>query len=236
MDWPVIKKSPAGGKGNEVLADYDAARRSFTWDDARRALAGLPGAAGLNIAYEAVDRHVDGGRGDRIALRSIGKARAPRDCRYGDLADLSNRFANALKSLAVGPGDRVFTLLGRVPELYVAALGTWKCRAVLSPLFSAFGPAPIKARMAIAEPSVLVTTARLYGRKIAPIRAELPFLNHVILVGGGEGGHDFDGLLSAASGGPCYSPFHKRHDRASERRHARPCRRNRPPYDGALRP
>jgi acetyl-CoA synthetase len=198
MDWPVIRKRRAGEACPSALADYEEARRSFTWEGARRALAGLPG-GGLNIAYEAVDRHLAEDRGQRVALRSIGKGRAAKDYSYSDLAELSNRFANALKSLGIGAGDRVFTLLGRVPELYVTALGTWKCRTVLSPLFSAFGPAPVKARMAIAEPSVLVTTSRHYERKIRPIRTDLPFLKHVILVGGGDGGHDFDRLVSGAS-------------------------------------
>ena len=198
MDWPVIKKRPDASKSAPVLADYGEGRRSFTWEEARRALAGLPGDAGLNIAYEAVDRHVAGGRGDRVALRWIAKERATRNYTYGELAQLSGRFANALKALGVGPGERVFTLLGRVPELYVAALGTWKRGAVFCPLFSAFGPSPVKARMLIAEPAVLITTRRLYERKIAPIRGELPFLKHVILAGGGAGGHDFDALIAAA--------------------------------------
>jgi acetyl-CoA synthetase len=92
----------------------------------------------------------------------------------------------------------VFTLLNRVPALYVSALGTWKRGAVLSPLFSAFGPEPVKARMAIAEPKALVTTARFFARKVQPILSELPFLKTIILVGGGEGGVDFDALLAAS--------------------------------------
>jgi len=199
MDWPIIRKQIRRVTRPPILADYDEAQRTFTWEHAREALAGLPGGRGFNIAYEAVDRHVADGHGDRIALRSIAKGRAAKVYRYSDLAELSNRFANALKSLGLGPGDRVFTLLGRVPELYVAALGTWKCRAVLSPLFSAFGPAPVKARMTIAEPSILVTTPRLYERKVHPIRSELPFLRHVVFVGGDGSEHDFDRLVSASS-------------------------------------
>ncbi|HVC16246.1 MAG TPA: AMP-binding protein, partial [Rhodanobacter sp.] len=94
------------------------------------------------------------------------------------------RFASALNDLGVQRGERVFTLLGRVPALYVAAFGTWKHRAVLCPLFSAFGPEPIAARMAIAEPTVLVTSAQLFRRKIVPILGQLPCLRHVILVDG----------------------------------------------------
>ena len=198
MDWPVISKHPSAAKHPANLADYDEAHSSFTWEAARQRLAGLPHGRGLNIAYEAVDRHVAEGRGDRVALRWIAKERATKNYTYSELAELASRFANALKALGVGPGERVFTLLGRVPELYVTALGTWKRGAVFCPLFSAFGPSPVKARMLIAEPTVLVTTTRLYERKIAPIRAELPFLKHVILVGGGADGHDFDTLIAAA--------------------------------------
>ena len=81
-----------------------------------------------------------------------------------------------LQSLGVGKGDRVYALLGRVPELYVAALGTLKNRSVFCPLFSAFGPEPIRARMTIGQAKVLVTTQPLYQRKVAAIREQLPDL------------------------------------------------------------
>ncbi len=184
--------------GAPNLPDYDEARATFTWEAAARDLAGLPG-GGLNIAYEATDRHVRDGRGDRIAIRWLRRNGGHVEFTYGDLADASNRFADALAGLGIGPGDRVFTLLGRVPALYIAVLGIWKRGAVLSPLFSAFGPEPIRARMSIARPRAIVTTARYFERKVKPVLADLPFLEHVILVGGGEGGVDFDALLDKAS-------------------------------------
>ncbi|MCE5232391.1 MAG: acetate--CoA ligase [Mizugakiibacter sp.] len=186
-----------GDEGAPNLANYAEACHAFRWDAARAELAGLPG-GGINIAHEAVDRHVAEGRGDRVALRLIARDWRVRDIRYAELATLGSRFAHALETLGVGRGERVFTLLGRVPELYVAALGTWKRGAVLCPLFSVFGPEPIRARMAIAEPAVLVTTAQLYRRKVAPIRDQLPYLRTVILVDGGEGGLDWKTLLDAA--------------------------------------
>lgn len=198
MTWEIIRKPARGGAPLANLADYDAYVRTFSWAETEKQLAGLPG-GGLNIAYEAVDRHVASGQGNRIALRSIAKSRLPRAFSYRELSELSNRFASALSGLGISPGERVFTLLGRVPELYISALGTWKRGAVLSPLFSSFGPDPVKARMLIARPSVLVTTQRLYDRKIAANRAELPFLKQVILVGGGDGGEDFQSLLQAAN-------------------------------------
>ncbi|MBZ0259762.1 MAG: acetate--CoA ligase [Hyphomicrobiales bacterium] len=169
------------------------------WDGARRELAELPGGHGLNIAHVAVDQHVLQGNGQRIAIRWIGSGGSKRDISYLELSQAASRFANVLRDLGICSGDRVFSLLGRIPELHVTALGTWKRRAVFCPLFSAFGPEPVKARMLIAKPAVLVTTSRLFARKIQPILSELPFLKHVILTDGGSGGLDFTALLAAAS-------------------------------------
>ncbi len=199
MPNEIIVKAAKSGVPSPNLTDYDAIRQAFTWDAATAELASLPGGSGINIAYEAADRHVDAGDGGRVALRWIRQDRSTREYTYRDLKDLSARFANTLKDLGAERGEKVFSLLGRVPELFVSALGTWKCGAVFCPLFSAFGPEPIKARMRIAGASVLVTTERLFRRKVAPVLPELTSLRHVILVGGGEGGHDFDSLIGSAS-------------------------------------
>jgi acetyl-CoA synthetase len=143
-------------------------------------LDGLPG-GGLNIAHEAVDRHVAKGRGGRTALVWLDKDGDVHAYSYSELAELSNRFAAVLLSLGVARGERVFALLGRVPELYVAALGTWKLGAVFCPLFSAFGPEPIRARMAIGTARALVTTEPLYRKKLMPWRADMQHLTHVLL-------------------------------------------------------
>jgi acetyl-CoA synthetase len=171
--WPVAPN----------LLDYERAAAEFSWDAARAALDGLPGGRGLNIAHEAVDRHAAGPLRDRLALRFLGKGGGRRDFTYGELAEATSRFAGALRALGVGKGDRVFALLGRVPELYVAALGTLKNGSVFSPLFSAFGPEPIRARLDLGGGKVLVTTEGLYRRKVAGIRAALPALEHVLLAG-----------------------------------------------------
>jgi acetyl-CoA synthetase len=157
---------------------------SITWDAARRELDGLPGGRGLNIAHEAVDRHAAGPGADRVAFRWLRRDGTVVDATYEDLRRQTNRFANALGELGVDPGDRVFTLAGRIPELYVAALGTLKHRSVLSPLFANFGPEPIRERLARGDARVLVTTAVLYRRKVAAIRDQLPALEHVIVVDG----------------------------------------------------
>ena len=76
----------------------------------------------------------------------------------------------------------MFSLLGRVPDLYAAALGSLKYGAVFSPLFSAFGPEPVRQRLALGDARVLVTTEALYRRKVEALRAGLPGLAHVLLV------------------------------------------------------
>ncbi|HRD50650.1 MAG: acetate--CoA ligase [Candidatus Competibacter sp.] len=189
-----------GEPSPNVAAAATAPADSF-WAVARSELEGLPG-GGLNIACEAVDRHVQAGRGATVALRWRGKNGERRDFSYADLAGLSNRFANMLRRLGVGKGDRVCTLAGRIPELYIAALGTLKAGAVFCPLFSAFGPEPVRVRLSKSRARVLVTTALLYQRKVRAQRNDLPDLAQVLLADGGgaePGVHSFQALLDAES-------------------------------------
>ena len=118
-----IRKQRGGFTVAPNLLNYDAVCAAFSWNDARRELDGLP-AGGLNIAHETIDRHAAGALRGRVAMRWLGKDGETRDFTYGDLRELTNRFANVLASLGVVAGDRVYGLMGRVPELYVAALGT----------------------------------------------------------------------------------------------------------------
>ena len=187
------------------MADYDAERATFSWDAARRSLDGLPGGRGLNIAHEAVDRHLAGPRADAAALRFVTRSSEVSQLTYRDLAALTNRFANALRSLGVRREDRVFVLTGRVPALYVAVLGALKNTNVVAPLFSAFGPEPIRQRLALGDARVLVTTDALLRRKVAGLLDSLPGLEDVIVVGGGGPRTigatrvwDYDELLLAA--------------------------------------
>ena len=165
------------------MEDYETERSTFTWEAARLALDGLPGGRGLNIAHEAVDRHASGPRRDHVALRCIARDGTRSDITYGALAERSSRFANVLAGLGVGPGERVFVLAPRRPELYVTVLGTLKARSVLCPLFSAFGPEPIRQRLELGDGRVLVTTPALYRHKVAAVRDRLPGLRHVLLMG-----------------------------------------------------
>lgn len=200
MTWkPIRKRRSPQIRPN--LDDYERACRAFSWDQARAELSGLPGNRGLNIAYEAVDRHAAGSLYSATALRCVDRHDEVTELTYGDLRRQTNRFANLLCALGVGQGDRVFSLLGRVPELYVTVLGTLKNVSVLSPLFSAFGPEPIRERLRIGDARVLVTSEALYRRKIAGIRDRLPGLKHVLVVGdtAPEGTMPFHESLAAAS-------------------------------------
>ncbi len=182
MPWPPIAKDPRELRLRPNLADYAAERARFSWEEAERSLTGLPRGRGLNIAHEAVDRHAAGPRAARVALRWLGKRGEARDISYAELRAETSRFANLLVRLGVAPGERVFSLTGRIPELYAAALGTLKRGAVFCPLFSAFGPEPIRQRLALGRGRVLVTSERLYRRKVEALRSALPDLEHVLLV------------------------------------------------------
>lgn len=179
MEWPVIRKRPEDYAGANLL-DYGQAVSAFSWDAARSLLGGLPD-GGLNIAHEALDRHVLAGHGGKLALRWIGRDNYIQDFSYESLRAAASRFANVLAQRGIVRGDRVFSLLGRTPELYFAALGTLKNGSVFSPLFSAFGPEPVKARMSIGQAKALVTSEALYRRKVEPLRRELTSLKHVFL-------------------------------------------------------
>jgi acetyl-CoA synthetase len=202
--WAPIGKRAIPGASAPNLRDYDRAWAEFSWEDARRRLTGLPGGGGLNIAHEAIDRHTAGLHGNRLALRWISRGGTRRDFTYDDLRSATNRFANVLTTIGVRRGDVVATLAGRIPGLYVAALGALKNGSVYTPLFSAFGPEPIVSRLAIAGARLLVTTDTLYRKKVEPVRHRLPALEHVLLVRETSAAlppstRDFNELLAAAS-------------------------------------
>ena len=181
------------------MPDYAATYGSFSWNTAHAMLDGMPDGH-LNIAHEAIERHVADGHGAQIAMRWIAKSGARTDYTYAELSRLTNQFANVLRARQFKKGDKVYALLGRVPELYIAALGTLKAGCVFCPLFSAFGPEPIQARMEIGGANALLTSTRLYERKVAGIRASLPELNEVFTVDGAtRGTTDLKPLLETAS-------------------------------------
>jgi acetyl-CoA synthetase len=182
MSFPVIRKSPSNDRSPFHLGDYDRIRAEFTWERVRAELGIDAADVNFNLAFLAVDRHARGPIADRTALRWLGKDGSLKTFSYVDLARQSNRLANVLRTLGLGKGDSVFSLLGRIPELYFTALGTLKNTSVFCPLFSQFGPEPIWQRLHRGDGKLLVTTAALYDKKVAALRERLPQLKTVLLV------------------------------------------------------
>jgi acetyl-CoA synthetase len=207
-----LRKEPAPGRVAPNLRDYAVECARFRWEDAARALDGLPEGGGLNIAHEAVDRHAAGPLAARPALRWLPRRGPAVELSYAELSARSSRFANALAALGVTAGERVFALLPRIPDLYVAALGTLKLRAVFCPLFSAFGPEPVRQRLALGAGRVLVTSERAWRRKVEGIRGTLPALRHVLLAARESAGApppgtlDLDTLLAGAASRHAIAP------------------------------
>lgn len=182
MDRPsIIHKDPAQQRLVPNWTAYEDGRHRFNWKKECLMLAGLP-SGGLNMGFEAVDRHAAGVLRYHVALRFLSRTSPAIDLSYADLARQTNRFANVLQGLGIGQGDRLFLLAGRIPELYVALLGALKNGTVVTPLFSAFGPEPIATRVQLGAGQVLVTTDTLYQRKVCQIRAQMPSLRHILLV------------------------------------------------------
>jgi acetyl-CoA synthetase len=202
MRTPVIHKDPTTLRVRPHLTA--AARAGFSWGGVRAELAGLPGGA-LNIAHEAVERHACGPNAGRVAIRWLGADGNTLQFTYADLSALTNRFAQALAGIGAARGDRLFLLLPRVPELYIAALGAMKAGVVVSPLFSAFGPEPIATRINLGSGRFLLTTRELYERKVAAIRTQMPTLQTVLIAGAASadeappGTQPLNPLLDAAS-------------------------------------
>src|SRR5512133_2900271 len=182
MERPAVIHKDAARQGPAPnWTAYDEERSRFSWSQARLALQGMPG-GGLNMGFEAVDRHAAGVLRYHAALRFVSRDAPARELSYAELARQTNRFSNVLQSLGMGMGDRLFLLAGRIPELYVALLGALKNGTVVTPLFSAFGPEPIATRIQLGAGQVLLTTDTLYQRKVRQMRAQMPSLRHVLLV------------------------------------------------------
>ncbi|OBG67169.1 MULTISPECIES: acetate--CoA ligase [unclassified Mycobacterium] len=195
----VIRKTATDFSVRPNLTDYEHERAQFHWSDVPDPCEGM-GPGLCNIAYAAVDRHTAGPAATRTALRFVPDRPwdgviATQDLSYAELGRLSRRFSSALRSLGINKGNRVFTLMGRTPELYIAMMGALRNGSVVSPLFSAFGPEPIATRVNIGQADVLVTTRAIYQRKVAKIRDRLPSLRHVFVVDDGQGGGAPPGTL-----------------------------------------
>lgn len=163
---------------NANMTDYSRAVSEFRWEDVEKEFSWFH-TGKVNMAHEAIDRHVAEGRGEATALIYSDSAREERYT-FADLQERSNRFGNVLRKYGIGKGDRVFIFMPRSPELYFSLLGVLKVGAVVGPLFEAFMETAVKDRLEDSGAVALVTTPELLKR----VRhEELPELRHIIVVG-----------------------------------------------------
>jgi acetyl-CoA synthetase len=144
----------------------------------------------LNASHNCLDRHVEAGRGDRVAYHWRGEEGEERDVTYADLHRDVQRFANALKELGIGPGDVVGIYLPMIPEVVVAMLACARIGAPHNVVFGGFSAESVRERMEFSEAKALITVdgARRKG-KTAPIKAsvdevmgDLGTLEHIVVV------------------------------------------------------
>ena len=182
-DYAEIAKDISALKLPPNLADYDSLRSSWDWDELWAELDTPDGL--VNQGHECIDRHAVGERANKLALIWQSQGLEVEEYTFADLKRETDRAANALRSVGIEKGDRVFFLSDRIPELYFGFFGALKLGALAAPLFSAFGPEPIAERVGRAEGKAMITTPKLLS-KVNAIRDDLPSLEHVIIMDGRE--------------------------------------------------
>ena len=167
--------------------DYDALYKRFSWD--------LP--AHYNMGVDVCDRHA-GDRG-KLALIFDGGDGTAEKWTFWELKRASDRFANALRGLGIGRGDRVAVLLSQTPQLPIAHIAAYKLGAIVVPLFALFGEDALRFRLEDSGATVIVTDVEHF-EVVSTLREESSDLRHVVLTDGERAGAaTFDGLIREAS-------------------------------------
>ncbi|WP_336212128.1 acetate--CoA ligase [Nonomuraea sp. LPB2021202275-12-8] len=145
----------------------------------------------LNVAYNCVDRHVEAGRGDKVAYYWEGEPEGDtRTLTYSDLQREVSKTANALQELGVGKGDRVAVYLPMIPELPITMLACARIGAIHSVVFGGFSAAALKSRIDDADAKLVVTADGGYRRgapsalkpTVDEAVAECPQVENVLVV------------------------------------------------------
>ncbi|MET0389775.1 MAG: acetate--CoA ligase [Polyangiales bacterium] len=143
----------------------------------------------LNLAYNCLDRHVQGPRADKTAIIWEGEPGEIRKLTYRELLVEVSRFANGLESLGIGRGDRVGIYMGMVPEAVIAMLACARIGAIHSVIFGGFAAEAIADRMNDARAKAIITQDALYRRGApVPLKAQVdaalencPSVEHVVV-------------------------------------------------------
>lgn len=178
----IINKKPVA----EGLVDYEKTYREFSWDIVKKELSITDNSTNkVNIAYEAIDKHAQTWRKNKVALYWEGADGSCQKYTFLELKRLSDKCANMLRRIGVKKGDRVFIFLPRLPELYIVMIAIAKLGAIAGPMFSAFGPDAVRDRLQNSETRVLITTPELKER-VDTVLWELPKLEYIVLVNNKE--------------------------------------------------
>lgn len=166
-------------KGNYQLANYEETAATFNWADVEKEFS-WDGSGKMNIAYEAVDRHAETYRKNKVALFYKDEERKE-SYTYYEMKKMTNKAANVLKNQSdLEKGDRLFVFMPRSPELYFTLLGALKMGVIVGPLYEAFMEEAIYDRLSDSEAKAIVTTPELLKR--VPLD-KLPKLETIFLVG-----------------------------------------------------
>jgi acetyl-CoA synthetase len=125
---------------------YPQACAQFDWSEALDRL-GWSDATSVDLAGTIADRHAGGARGDRTAILWVGADGSERRVTFRDLARQSARVGNRLRRIGVRPGDRVATILPRIPQAMPATVGALRAGAILVPVFTGFGADAVAYRV-----------------------------------------------------------------------------------------
>ncbi|GAA5177575.1 acetate--CoA ligase [Rugosimonospora acidiphila] len=144
----------------------------------------------LNVAYNCLDRHIEAGRGAKVAIHFEGEPGDRRTITYSDLHTSVCRAANALTALGIEPGDRVAIYMPMIPEAAVAMLACARIGATHSVVFGGFSVDALKGRIQDADAKLVITADGGYRRgKPSALKptvdesvAECPSVEHVLVV------------------------------------------------------
>ncbi len=174
------------------MKNYNSACHGFRWDSVFKEISFFKNKK-INAAYNAIDRHAEDWRRNKVALYWEGAEGQKEKHTFQDMKHNTNKFANMLKKYGIKKGERVFFFLPRVVPLYVGFLGTLKTGAIAGTLFSAFGPKALQDRLENSEAKFVVTNNALKGR-IYKIKNKLPKLKKIIIVDGARKKGEIDYL------------------------------------------